>query len=136
MINDFDPDGEEEEYEDIGFAAIGGGLLTHLAPMMFLSAQQEKVKGVPWQVVGNQYVSVWLTAGEDLMRPLPLEAALLVLKAYRRCHANADPFQPSDLQTAMALNCGVLGRRHIGDSEYIPDIDEDIETYYLSEFLG
>ena len=136
VFNDFDPDGEEEEFEDIGFASVGGGLLTHLAPMMFLSAQQEKVKGVPWQVVGDQYVSVWLTAGEDLLRPLPLEAALLVLKAYRRCPENANPFQPSELQHGLASNHGSLGQTRIGDPEWIPDIDEDVDIFYMSEFLG
>ena len=101
-----------EGYDDyatprnIGFAALGGLDLAYLGPMMFLSAQLKKEAGVPWQLVGDSYSSLWLTAGMSLMRPLPLEAGLQVLKAYDRCASNWDPFAPTQDQQNRARAVG------------------------------
>ena len=119
---------------DIGFAVIKGRLLAHLAPMMFLSAQLKKTSGVPWQLIGSQYTSVWLTAGTSLMRPLPLEVGLRVLKASNLCAADEDPFRPSAWEIMMAQSQRGPERRLIGNAEDTPDTDEDEEVEVMVLF--
>ena len=115
------------DFTGVGFAGIGDMRLAHLAPLMFLSAQLEKVRGVPWQVIGDKYMSVWLTAGPTLMRPLPLGAGLQVLKAGNLCAADEDPFRPSAWDIMTVGHMRGLGRPQpqVADNDANPDGEEE-----------
>ena len=136
LVHETDSAGEEDDSTDneVGFAIIKGRQLAHLGPMMFLSAQLKKTNGVPWQLINGQYTSVWLTAGTSLMRPLPLDVGLRVLKASNLCAADEDPFRPSAWEIMMAQSQRGPVRRLIGNAEDSPDTDEDEEVEVMLLF--
>ena len=86
-----------DEATDVGFATAGGKVLAKLAPLMFASAQI--VNDGKWQLVQNEYHSVWLTVGDAAYYfPLKKASGLLLLKAFQICEQNLDPFKLSLIQ--------------------------------------
>lgn len=113
---------------DVGFATAGGKVLAALAPLVFASAQSVK-GGCTWQLIGNEYRSVWLTVGTGVISPFPADVGSVLLEAFGECDEGVIPFSVSTRQMEEMARRKASRRSTIVDPYYIPPIDEEGEEY-------